>query len=602
MDANVPAGSVVVGVDGSPASAAALRWGLRAAGLRGLELWLVCGFAWPPAALSYSLLPEVWIDEDLRRNAVKSMDELVGSAAELAPGVRVGGVVLDGTPAAVLVEESRRAAIVVVGTRGSGGFVGMRLGSVSHHVAMHAECTVVVVPADHDPVRDSARPVVVGVDGSETAGLAARFAFEEAALRGVDALAVRAWVAPAYTWPTGLPGRAATAVDREQTERDLLAACVARWRYEHPGVRVELRTVAGHAAQSLVAVAEEGQLLVVGSRGLGGFRGLLLGSVSSAVLHHAPGPVAVVHVHHDVQPEGTRKMSERTGSVVAGVDDSDASRAGVDLAAQEASRRRLPLRLVHGYVAPVPHSAVGFVPYPLDVQAPLHHARAVVAAAAHGVRQRHPDLDVTTAVTVGGPAGVLVEESGAASLVVVGCRGSGGFARLLAGSVSTQVATYAHCPVIVVRPPAGPDGRPLPVVVGVDGSPESALALGFGFEEASARGVPLTAIYVWQALPRANLGPITRWHYDPAEATQEARRLLAEAVAGWQEKYPEVAVRQRAVYDFNPAETLVDASQEASLVVVGSRGLGGFTGMLLGSVGRALVHHAHCPVTVVRAD
>jgi len=301
MNANEPAPAVVVGIDGSTASAAALRWGMREAALHRLALRLVCGFAWPSRALTYGLPPEAWADEDLRRNAIKTMEELVGSTAEFVPDVPVTGVVLDGAPAAVLIGESHRAAVVVLGTRGTGGFAGLRLGSVSHHVAMHASCPVVVVPADGDAVEHAAAPIAVGIDGSDTASLAARFAFDEAALRGVPVIAVRAWTPAAHVWPTGLPGLTDVAA-RERTERDLLTACLARWRRQHPRVHVELRATAGHPAQSLVTAAQNAQLLVVGSRGLGGFRGLLLGSVSSAVLHHAVCPVAIVHPQHHAGP------------------------------------------------------------------------------------------------------------------------------------------------------------------------------------------------------------------------------------------------------------------------------------------------------------
>src|SRR6266545_2113606 len=243
MNANEPAPAVVVGIDGSTASAAALRWGMREAALHRLALRLVCGFAWPSRALTYGLPPEAWADEDLRRNAIKTMEELVGSTAEFVP----------------------------------------------------------VVPADGDAVEHAAAPIAVGIDGSDTASLAARFAFDEAALRGVPVIAVRAWTPAAHVWPTGLPGLTDGAA-RERTERDLLTACLARWRRQHPRVHVELRATAGHPAQSLVTAAQNAQLLVVGSRGLGGFRGLLLGSVSSAVLHHAVCPVAIVHPQHHAGP------------------------------------------------------------------------------------------------------------------------------------------------------------------------------------------------------------------------------------------------------------------------------------------------------------
>jgi nucleotide-binding universal stress UspA family protein len=137
------------------------------------------------------------------------------------------------------------------------------------------------------------------------------------------------------------------------------------------------------------------------------------------------------------------------------------------------------------------------------------------------------------------------------------------------------------------------------VVVGVDGSEQSTAALGFAFEWASGHGLPLVAVYAWRGLPTANLGPVTAWHYDPVQARQEAARLLAEQLAGWPDKYMDVSVARCEVLSFNPAETLVDASRTASLVVVGSRGRGGFAGLLLGSVSRTLVHHACGPVAVV---
>jgi nucleotide-binding universal stress UspA family protein len=182
----------------------------------------------------------------------------------------------------------------------------------------------------------------------------------------------------------------------------------------------------------------------------------------------------------------------------------------------------------------------------------------------------------------------------------VGTRGLGGFAGLLAGSVSTQVAAHAHCPVIVVRTDAtsGP-GPEAPVVVGLDGSPLSTRALQFALDLAAATHAPLVAIYAWRGLPTGNLGPTTVWHYDPDEAEEEARRLLAEQLAGCAERYPQVRIEHRTVLSFNPGETLIDASRTAGLVVVGSRGRGGFTGLLLGSTSQTLVHHAHCSVAVI---
>jgi len=288
------------------------------------------------------------------------------------------------------------------------------------------------------------------------------------------------------------------------------------------------------------------------------------------------------------------------GPVVAGIDGSPQSLAAAEWAAQEADRRQLGLRLVHGHLQIATPAGFGYPSLPVDVETPMRHARGMLAHAADDVHRDHPDLSIQTAFIVGGPAGVLVNESRAASLVVVGTRGLGGFAGLLAGSVSTQVAAHAHCPVIVVRADgASQPGPSAPVVVGLDGSGESTHALQFALDTAATCNANLIAIYAWQALPTGNLGPTTRWHYDPDEAEDEAQRLLAEQLAGCAEQYPQLSIEHRTVLSFNPGETLADASRTAGLVVVGSRGRGGFTGLLLGSTSHTLGHHAHCSLAVV---
>jgi nucleotide-binding universal stress UspA family protein len=255
------------------------------------------------------------------------------------------------------------------------------------------------------------------------------------------------------------------------------------------------------------------------------------------------------------------------------------------------------LRLVHAFTPPLPDPRN---PYPATAyEAGVRAARTVLATEADRVSGQYPSLSVQRVLTAGVPAGALVEESRTVGLVVLGARGRGGFTDLLTGSVATQVTAHAHCPVVVVRHDAQPEG---PVLVGVDGSAHSTAALGFAFDHAAAHGRPLVALYAWRALPPGNLGPVTVWHYDPDQAAQEAARLLAEQLAGWADKYPDLPVAQRAVLSFNPAETLIDASASASLVVVGCRGRGGFAGLLLGSVSRTLVHHAHAPLAVVHPD
>lgn len=287
--------------------------------------------------------------------------------------------------------------------------------------------------------------------------------------------------------------------------------------------------------------------------------------------------------------------------VVAGVDgsrDTDADGA-LDYAAWQARTRRRPLRLVHGFVP-----ARSYGPAIAGAEDVPPGAEELVRGAAATVHRRYPELDVTATVAPGSPAGVLIEESRAAALVVVGSPGRGRLVGMLAGSVSSQVATYAHCPVIVVRssgwvPPA--DGGPTGVVVGVDGSTGSTAALGFAFDEAVAYGGQLTAVYAWHDLPGGNLDPGGP-RPGLGEARAEADRLLSESLAGWQAKYPDLTVRPCAVHSFHAVPTLIDEAQQAGLIVVGARGRGGFRGLRLGSVGDGLLHHARQPVAIVHTE
>ena len=154
------------------------------------------------------------------------------------------------------------------------------------------------------------------------------------------------------------------------------------------------------------------------------------------------------------------------------------------------------------------------------------------------------------------------------------------------------MATHAECPVVVVREP-GPAASDMPVVLGVDGSSVEA-AVAFAFDAAARRQVPLVAVHAWRDL-MIDPGLEAALDLDAADEQE----ILAERLAGWAEKYPEVPVQGRVVRA-RAARALVEASAHAQLVVVGSRGRGGLAGTLLGSVSRAVLLHAHCPVAVVR--
>jgi len=198
--------------------------------------------------------------------------------------VVAGGAVVDGAPVDALLDQSLDASMVVIGmhqTRQAGV-------PITTRIAMHASCPVVVVPAGYEPSVGGG--VAVGVDGSLTADLAAGFAFDEAEYRGVRLAAVRAWTPPGGRLDTDL-------ATLEAAERRALAASVDHWRPEYPSVDVDYRVVVGSPADGLLAATADTQLLVIGSRGLGEIRALLLGSVGMQVLHRARCPVAVVHPH-----------------------------------------------------------------------------------------------------------------------------------------------------------------------------------------------------------------------------------------------------------------------------------------------------------------
>lgn len=194
------------------------------------------------------------------------------------------------------------------------------------------------------------------------------------------------------------------------------------------------------------------------------------------------------------------------------------------------------------------------------------------------------------------PAPALIDLSKEAYMMVVGCRSQEALQPTLLGSVSTGLIHHALCPVAVIHgdAPIVPEHPRLPVVVGIDGSPASELATAVAFDEASFRGVELLAVHAWTDVDTSRaLG--REW----SALQSRAAEILAERLAGWQERYPDVTIHRRLVLD-QPARHLLDESESAQLVVVGSRGRGGFPGMTLGSVSSAVAHAAHIPVIVVR--
>jgi len=291
---------VLVGVDGSAASLHALDWAAAEARVHGLSLKLVCSYALPAftaASLDggYAALD----DTAIQVGAKAVLAEAQARAQDRGVGATTS--VVTGDAAAVLVEMSRTARMAVVGTRGRGGFADRLLGTVSSALPAHAYCPTVVVPsrphgadpAESAPV-EPVRRIVVGVDGSPASDVALRHAIREATAWGAELTAVAG--VPVGSG-SGLLAWLPAAVDHEAVLRDIaegLDVVIDRAVADNPGVPVKRHVLDGTGAQLLTEFSTATDLIVVGSRGRGGFAGLLMGSTSQAVLHHSACPVMVV--------------------------------------------------------------------------------------------------------------------------------------------------------------------------------------------------------------------------------------------------------------------------------------------------------------------
>jgi nucleotide-binding universal stress UspA family protein len=288
----------------------------------------------------------------------------------------------------------------------------------------------------------------------------------------------------------------------------------------------------------------------------------------------------------------------RTRPIVVAVDGSPHSSAAVEWAADESVLRNAPVKLVYAFT-PVLETWGRLGPTPEMDRWYRDTARTILSESEAIFRARRDDsgdVDVETTLVESAVVPAVIKASEGAQLIVVGSRGLGHLGRLLLGSVSTSVIHHAHCPVAVIPLHDEREGTDQhPVLLGVDGSEASEAATALAFDEASRRGVGLIALHAWSDV---GVPPpfMTDWWYD---LQTEECGLLAERLAGWQEKYPDVHVDRRVVCD-GPAHALVAESRVSQLVIVGSRGRGGFSGMLLGSVGTAVAQASDAPVIVVR--
>jgi len=283
-------------------------------------------------------------------------------------------------------------------------------------------------------------------------------------------------------------------------------------------------------------------------------------------------------------------------AVVAGIDGSDAALGAARWAAEFATKHALPLTLLHA----VPHLDWHFVSADPPAELDRHgDGDKVLAAAETAVRSTHPDLAIRTAVVKGAVATALTDASQSARLLVVGTGAADH--RVLSGHV-VRIAHRTHCPVVVWRPPvARRTGKPLPVVVGVDESDESTRAVAEAFDIAARLHAPLTVVHMWEIGAAVGLGysqGYMDWQLLDLLQSQQRQRM-DELVEPFASKYRNAHVG-KVFQDVSPAKGLTDLSREAQLVVVGSHGRGKLADSILGSVSQNLIHHAECPVLVVR--
>lgn len=286
--------------------------------------------------------------------------------------------------------------------------------------------------------------------------------------------------------------------------------------------------------------------------------------------------------------------------VVAGIDGSARSLAAARWAAEEARRRQQSLQLLHSTHLPViGYPAFG---YPAEfIEEIENQGQQVLDQAVRELHRDHPELTVDTVLTRTDPRVALVEASDGAALTVVGSLGGGRTREVMLGSVALHVAAHGRSPVAVVPDDRRP--RRGPVLLGVDGRADSEPAVGYAYDEASVRGVDLVAVLTFD--PWARQGFARRPITIAASETQEERALISEQLAGWAQKYPDVRVHEH-VFRGQPADCLLGyaahgpVAQQPQLIVVGSRGRGALTGLLLGSTSHAVIANAGCPVVVVR--
>jgi nucleotide-binding universal stress UspA family protein len=291
-----------------------------------------------------------------------------------------------------------------------------------------------------------------------------------------------------------------------------------------------------------------------------------------------------------------------TKPMVVGVDYSPSSETALSWALETAARRQVPLRIVH--VCEVSQRQLESVDQDATRMTALlvDQGQLLLDKALEVARTSHPEVETSVRMGLGSARDRLVQESVDADLVVVGNRGLGGFTGMLLGSTALFVTSHARCTVVAVPTPSAVSTQGLGVVVGVDDPGDAQAALDFAFHEANTLHEPLTAVHAWHMpyIVGPAPGVVPPLLVDFELLQEQERLLLDDALGGWQEKFPEVDITKEVVCE-RPASALVDRAKGARLLVVGTRGRSELRGLMLGSVGHAVLHHARRPVAVVRS-
>jgi nucleotide-binding universal stress UspA family protein len=282
---------LLVCVDGSPASDAAVAWVNREATMRQLPITLLhvvepIVVGWPVGQM-FSEMPQ-WQQENAQ-HAIDQARKILSAGLGKSDSPQVHTEIVYSKVVSTLIEASKDAWMIVVGSQGMGALGRLLLGSVSTNLVHHAHCPVAVIHSEQGVTADVSSSVLLGIDGSPEADAATALAFDEASRRGVELVALHAWSDVAVFPALGMDWH-----DRASQGQEVLAERLAGWQEQYPDVRVKRLLVCDKPARWLLEESERAQLVVVGSRGRGGFPGLLLGSVGSAVAQSARVPVIVV--------------------------------------------------------------------------------------------------------------------------------------------------------------------------------------------------------------------------------------------------------------------------------------------------------------------